>query len=157
MVTSRCAKGFCLTRARKPIFLLNKSTLCSARPAPATRQVAAPRRLRTRTEGGSDADWTGTNSTNWFDAGNWSAGVPESTTFTDIGDSQAGTVVVDGAAASSLNLCVGRIFDATQTIQNGGSVTNTSSAFIGRTANATINVTGAGSVWNDSGWTKLGA
>jgi T5SS/PEP-CTERM-associated repeat protein/autotransporter-associated beta strand protein len=124
------------------------------------------------------ADWTGANSTDWFDAANWSTNAvptaaanvfvntigPNPTVISGaavsgnsfIGGvaSSTGQVTVTGAGASWTNsdeLDVGESGTGTLFIQNGGRVTNTIGSvgrFVGSTGQVTVD--GAGSSWTNS-------
>jgi T5SS/PEP-CTERM-associated repeat protein/autotransporter-associated beta strand protein len=100
--------------------------------------------------------WTGTTSTDWFTAGNWTAGVPTGSVTTIDTNSPNATVV--GAAGAQANaLYVGFSSTGTLTIQNGGTLTN-GAGLVGFNSGATGNVTvdGVGSTWS-SGFIDIGS
>jgi T5SS/PEP-CTERM-associated repeat protein/autotransporter-associated beta strand protein len=129
------------------------------------------------------ADWTGANSTDWFDAANWSTNAvpiaaddviintiaPNPTAISGAAVSNVGRIasavgstgqVTVGAGSSwtnSSSLIVGDLGTGTLVIQNGGQVTNTSGS-IGSDAGSTgqVTVTGAGSTWTNSGFFNVG-
>ena len=96
-------------------------------------------------------DWTGTTSNNWFNAGNWSGGVPTNATDTSINTVTPNATVVGAAGAQAAALRVGASATGTLTIQAGGTVSNTA-GIIGENAGSigTVIVDGAGSTWTNS-------
>ena len=96
-------------------------------------------------------DWTGANSTDWFDATNWSAGVPTSAVDTIIATVAPNATVVGAAGAQAHFLNVGVTGSGTLTIQNGGTVSDVIGS-LGRGAGSTgaATVDGAGSAWTNS-------
>jgi T5SS/PEP-CTERM-associated repeat protein/autotransporter-associated beta strand protein len=109
-------------------------------------------------------NWTGATSSNWFNAGNWTAGVPGLQTQTGIGPT-AVTPVIGAPGAAAYNLIIGGAVGnpdgsitagqpGALTIQNGGSLTN--GYMVGNVTSVptislwsgTVSVTGAGSNWN---------
>ena len=94
------------------------------------------------------ADWTGANSTDWFDPGNWSGGVPTSGTIAVIDTVTPNPTEVDGAAAAANTLYVGNSSTGTLTIRNGGAVSS-AIGFISYNAGSTgtVTVDGTGSSW----------
>jgi T5SS/PEP-CTERM-associated repeat protein/autotransporter-associated beta strand protein len=96
-------------------------------------------------------DWTGANSTDWFAAGNWSAGVPTSAVDANIDTSTPNATVVGATGAQANTLFVGNSGTGALTIRNGGTVSD----FTGYLGNAgstgTATVDGAGSAWTNSG------
>jgi T5SS/PEP-CTERM-associated repeat protein/autotransporter-associated beta strand protein len=93
-------------------------------------------------------DWTGATSTNWFTAGNWSAGVPNFAVLANIDTVTPNATVVGLPGAQTPQLFVGVSGTGTLTIQNGGTV-NDSTGIIGFNSGSTgtVTVTGAGSTW----------
>ncbi|MDO9412062.1 MAG: autotransporter domain-containing protein [Pseudolabrys sp.] len=100
----------------------------------------------------SDTNWTGANSTDWFDPGNWSGGVPTNATDAFFDMVTPNPAEVDGPAAQAGEIYVGIIGTGTLTIQNGGAVSS-NSGIIGfsTTAAGTVTVDGAGSSWVNTG------
>ncbi|MDP8998392.1 MAG: autotransporter domain-containing protein, partial [Pseudomonadota bacterium] len=95
--------------------------------------------------------WTGTNSTDWFNAGNWAAGVPTNATSTQIDTVAPNATVIGAAGAQATALRVGVVGTGALTIQNGGTVNDTLGIIgdkAGSTGTATVN--GAGSAWINS-------
>ena len=78
-------------------------------------------------------DWNGTTSTDWYTAGNWSAGVPTSATDANIDTISPNAAVVDAVGAQSYWLGVGRTGIGTLTIQNGGTVASNALGVSGNT------------------------
>ena len=95
--------------------------------------------------------WTGAASTDWFSAGNWSAGVPTNSTSTRIDTVTPNATVVGAAGARATVLRVGVFGTGALTIQSGGTVNNTLGIIgdqAGSSGTATVN--GAGSTWTNS-------
>lgn len=89
--------------------------------------------------------WTGTSSTDWYTAGNWDNGVPNSATVTSIVSNAPNPTVINGGSAftSTLNMRDGT---SALTIQNGGDLSSTGvNIGVNSGSNATMTVTGAGS------------
>src|SRR6266704_2622524 len=95
--------------------------------------------------------WTGAASTDWFSAGNWSAGVPTNSTSTRIDTITPNATVVGTAGAQATGLRVGVFGAGALTIQNGGTVNNTLGIFADQAGSSgTATVDGAGSTWTNS-------
>ena len=103
-------------------------------------------------------DWTGTTSNNWFNAGNWSGGVPTNGTNATIDTITPNATVVGTAGAQAVNLRVGASATGTLTIQAGGTVSNTA-GIIGENGGSigTVIVDGAGSSWTNSNSLDIGS
>jgi outer membrane autotransporter protein len=103
----------------------------------------------------AQTSWTGAASTNWFDAGNWTNGVPDGADNVIINTVNPNPTVLSGAVATASSLSVGDGISGIGrlTIQGSG-VLNSGFGFIGQTANSnaigTVTVTGAGSRWVNS-------
>jgi T5SS/PEP-CTERM-associated repeat protein len=97
-------------------------------------------------------DWTGGSSTDWFTAGNWSAGVPTAADNANIDTVAQNATVVGAAGAQANTVLVGNSGTGTLTIQNGGKVSNVT-GYVGYIAGSTgtATVDGAGSTWTNSG------
>ena len=95
--------------------------------------------------------WNGSASTDWFNAGNWAAIVPNNTTSTRIDTVTPNATVIGAAGAQATGLRVGVAATGALTIQNGGTVNNTL-GIIGDNAGSTgtATVDGAGSRWTNS-------
>jgi T5SS/PEP-CTERM-associated repeat protein len=97
------------------------------------------------------ADWTGANSTDWFDPANWSGGVPTNATDAVIDTATPNPAEVDGAPAQAHDIYVGNAGTGALTIQNGGAVSS-DIGVVGYNAGSTGTVTvGAGSSWTNTG------
>ena len=98
------------------------------------------------------AQWTGTASSDWFNASNWSAGVPTNATSTVIDTVTPNATVIGVPGAQSTGLRVAVFGTGALTIQNGGTMNNTL-GIIGDKAGSTgtVLVTGAGSTWANNG------
>ena len=102
--------------------------------------------------------WTGAASTDWFSAGNWSAGVPTNSTSTRIDTVTPNATVVGAAGAQATGLRVGVSGTGALTIQNGGTVNNTLGIIGDQAGSAgTATVGGAGSTWTNSSDFYVGA
>jgi outer membrane autotransporter protein len=99
--------------------------------------------------------WTGANSTDWTDSGNWVGGVPSNGLVTITTTTPNPTVLgVGGAEAATSNAVNVGVGGGTGdlTIQNGSVLTSTATnlVFIGQNPGSTgsLTVTGSGSQWN---------
>ncbi len=94
------------------------------------------------------ADWTGAVSSDWFDAGNWSGGVPNGGNPASINTATPNAPVIAAPGAQSSGTGVGGTLSE-RTIQGGGTLTDPGSA-IGPVSGSTgtVTVEGPGSVWN---------
>ena len=102
--------------------------------------------------------WTGTASSDWFNASNWSAGVPTNATSTRIDTVSPNATVIGVAGAQSTGLRVGVFGTAALTIQNGGTVNNTLGIIGDQVgSNGTAIVKGPGSIWANSSDFYVGA
>ena len=104
-------------------------------------------------------NWTGTQSTDWFTAGNWTAGDPTNTpppgTSVNI-DTILQNPTITRAGASAFNVNVGQVATGMLVIQNGGTLTDqAASVGLQTDSQGTVVVTGAGSSWTDT-WTPRG-
>src|SRR5262245_34065221 len=90
-------------------------------------------------------NWTGAIDSNWFNAGNWSAGVPAGTNATINVTPPAAVVEIPGATAGSLD--VGTLVGVGNLIiRNGGTLTTFGGGNIGTgLARGDVTVTGPGS------------
>jgi T5SS/PEP-CTERM-associated repeat protein len=109
---------------------------------------------------GVDTFWTNPSVGSWFDANNWSAGVPTQAQAGGAYIDNAGVSVLDAAVAESYFLRVGDTLAGELRIRNGGTLA-TSSGFLnsiggGSNASGTVTVHGVGSRWNADGTLLLG-
>ena len=110
--------------------------------------------LVTATPALAQTAWTGTTSTDWFTALNWSVGVPTSGLITTIDTNTPNATVVGAAGAQTNTLYVG--FSGgntgTLTIQNGGTLSNGANALVGYNngAHGVVTVDGVGSTWTNN-------
>ncbi|MEP9380407.1 autotransporter domain-containing protein [Aquabacter sp. CN5-332] len=92
--------------------------------------------------------WTGQNSDNWFDNGNWTAGMPSMGVDAAINNTPTDTPVIAGLGAIANDLTLGTTSNGTLYVQGGGSLL-TDVGYIG--ANAGVNgglaVVGPNSLW----------
>lgn len=102
----------------------------------------------------ADTNWTGAVDNDWFNAENWTAGVPDGATDTY---ADAGTLLVDASAADTNFLRLGLTDGAVSniTVSNGGTVqshsTATSTTLGFNTGSiSTGTVTGSGSTWTSN-------
>ena len=100
--------------------------------------------------------WTGPNSPDWFDPGNWSAGVPNNALNAEI-DTVANYLPFIGGPAQALNTFVGLSSHGVLTIQNGGSLAD-ERGIIGHNANSLggVTVIGNGASWTNSVYLIVG-
>jgi T5SS/PEP-CTERM-associated repeat protein len=102
-------------------------------------------------------DWTGGTSTDWFTAGNWSAGVPTNADLANIDTVAPNATVVGATGAQADFLFVGNSGIGTLTIQNGGAVSNVTGILgVSAISTGTATVDGAGSSWTKSGGLDVG-
>lgn len=96
--------------------------------------------------------WTGANSNNWFDAGNWSAGTPTIATDAEIDNIAVNVPTVFAIGANALGLTVGNTAHGALVVQGGGVLLNTT-GYLGRGLGSvgTATVLGANSVWANTG------
>lgn len=100
--------------------------------------------------------WTGTNSNDWYDAGNWNpAAVPTNTDSVSVDTETPNRPVIDGGVAAAHALFVGSQGNAELDVQNGA-VLNTDSATIGVFATGSGVVTVTNSTWTNSGVLTIG-
>src|SRR5262249_44053746 len=105
----------------------------------------------------AQTSWTGTASTDWFTAGNWTNGVPTAGTTTAIHTITPNPTVVGAPGATAGLLLIGDAATGQLTIANGGTVSNSISeigSFAG--SQGTVTVTGTGSTWISSGRLNVG-
>ncbi|CUU19012.1 Bll7882 protein CDS [Bradyrhizobium sp.] len=102
-------------------------------------------------------DWTGATSTDWFTAGNWSAGVPTSAVDVNIDTVAPNATVVGAAGAQANTVFVGISGTGTLTIQSGGNLSDFN-GYVGFNAGSTGTATidGAGSAWTASNLFAVG-
>ena len=105
----------------------------------------------------AQTNWTGAVSNDWFNAGNWNAGVPTAATSANIDTVTPNSTEVRGAGATALNLAVGQSGTGMLAIQNGGTLTDFG-GFVGNLpgSQGTVTVSGAGSTWTNTGTIVVG-
>ncbi len=113
--------------------LLLAATLLLAGPLPAWAQ----------------SGWTGAVSSNWFDPGNWTNGVPDAADNVNVDTSTPNPAVISGGDAFADWLLVGQLTPGTLTVDNSGTLTSVQSR-IGNNVGVTgaVTVSGTGSAWN---------
>jgi T5SS/PEP-CTERM-associated repeat protein len=130
-----------------------------ARPAPWLAGTALAV-LATPSIASAQAVWNGTNSTNWFDAGNWSTNaVPNNATDATIDTVAPNPTVVGSGAASARDLVVGNAAGTTGrlTVTGAGTTLTVSSAFaVGRAGTGALVVQNGGVVDSRIGLTTMG-
>lgn len=96
--------------------------------------------------------WTGTNSNNWFDPGNWSAGLPNNVTDAEVDNIAINAPAVFAIGANARDLTIGNSAVGTLVVQGAG-VLLTTNGYIGRGlgSTGTVTVTGAESTWANTG------
>ena len=94
----------------------------------------------------SAATWTGNIDSDWFNAGNWTGGVPTAGTSADFNDPDPAVIAVGAAVASAVNMTQGML-----TI-NSGSLTVTTTSILGQGAfNPQLIQNGGVVTWNGGG------
>ena len=95
--------------------------------------------------------WDGSDSTNWFNDGNWSAGAPTAGVSATIDATMPNSAVISGGAATSGTIDVGALGTGTLLIENGATLTSSggpqSRVGFNAGANGTVTVTDTGSMW----------
>ncbi|MDF2618656.1 MAG: outer rane autotransporter barrel domain protein [Xanthobacteraceae bacterium] len=96
--------------------------------------------------------WTGTNSNNWFDPGNWSAGLPNNVTDAEVDNIAINAPAVFAIGANARDLTIGNSAVGTLVVQGAG-VLLTTNGYIGRGlgSTGTVTVTDAESTWANTG------
>jgi outer membrane autotransporter protein len=135
--------------------LLSSTVLAGVHPASCASLVALAALAAAPVPAWADTDWTGAVSTDWFNAGNWTNGVPDGGDDVAINTVTPNPTVVSGAVATARFLSVGDgIVGIGQLTIQGGGVLNSQFGSIGQAANSnaigTVTVTGAGSRWANS-------
>ncbi|HVI57823.1 MAG TPA: autotransporter domain-containing protein [Luteimonas sp.] len=97
----------------------------------------------------AQSGWTGAVSSDWYDAGNWTAGVPDAADNVNIDTLTPNPAVISGGNAFASWLLVGQLSQGQLTINNGGTLTSVQSR-IGNNLGVAgaVTVSGAGSTWN---------
>ena len=103
------------------------------------------------------AEWTGAVDNDWFNAGNWSGGVPAAGGIGVI-DTTVNAPEITSAGAVAGYTYVGNTATGALTVSDGGTLTSSSYSYIGINAGSTgtATVTGAGSSWTISGHLTAG-
>ncbi len=102
-------------------------------------------------EAKADTNWTGTINNDWFNTGNWDAGVPNNGIIANLNTlNNRPTITTSGAVSNTLY--IGNTSTSELTVTNGGTITSHES-YIGFNAGSsgTVNLTGSGSTWDFSG------
>ena len=106
-------------------------------------------------------NWTGDESDDWFDAANWSGGVPTAASSqVRINTTDPNPAVIDGAAAEAGgSFSVGHSSVGVLSIINGGSLQSGTSSIVGSQSagNGTVTISGAGSSWQAASATVGGS
>ena len=108
-------------------------------------------------EARADTNWTGAVDNDWFNAGNWSTGVPNIGENTNV-DTETNAPVIDTTGAEANFFHVGYNGIGTLTVSDGGTVSSANASFIGRnlTSTGTATVTGTGSSWISDSYFIIG-
>ena len=96
------------------------------------------------------SEWTGNESDDWFDAANWSAGVPTaSTNSVRISTASPYSTVIDGgSAATGSSFGVGHNGPGELSLINGASLVSESASLGNQSAGAgSVTISGQGSSW----------
>ena len=107
----------------------------------------------------AQTNWTGAISSDWFNAGNWTAGVPVlGGTNANINVTLPNATVVETPGAVAQTLVVGQIGVGNLTIQNGGTLLTFTGGVLGQLGRGDVTVTGPGSQWtNVNGGIQVGS
>jgi outer membrane autotransporter protein len=142
--------------------LLSSTILAGVGPASCASLLALAALAAAPAPTQAQSNWTGAVSTNWFDAGNWTSGVPDGADSVNIDVVTPNPTVVSGAVATARFLSVGGgISGIGQLTIQGGGVLNSQFGSIGQAAQSsaigTVTVTGAGSRWVNSEGLMVGS
>lgn len=103
----------------------------------------------------ANTTWDGSESADWFDADNWSAGVPDSSDITFIGASPFPDIDGSGNNAVAQRVLVGDGSSAILDIRNGATLSTTqfsnAPSYLGYGAVGFLDLDGAGSRWDIAG------
>ena len=107
----------------------------------------------------AQTNWTGAISSDWFNPGNWTAGVPVlGGTNANINVTLPNATVVGAPGAVAQTLAVGQIGVGNLTIQNGGTLLTATGGVVGQLGRGDVTVTGPGSQWtNVNGGIQVGS
>jgi len=107
----------------------------------------------------AQTNWTGAISSDWFNPGNWTAGVPVlGGTNANINVTLPNATVVETPGAVAQTLVVGQIGVGNLTIQNGGTLLTATGGVVGQLGRGDVTVTGPGSQWtNVNGGIQVGS
>jgi outer membrane autotransporter protein len=138
--------------------LLSSTILAGVHPASYASLLALAALTAAPAPALAQTNWTGTVSSDWFTAGNWSNGVPGGGDDTTIDTVTPNLTVVANPGARAQFLNVGATATGQLVIQNGGTLRDVSFGSIGVGANSTgtVIVTGAGSQLEIEGGTVVG-
>ena len=130
---------------------------CSCRSIPSRLLTALALLAVTTVSSHAQSTWTGQLSSNWFLSGNWIGGFPRQTIDGDINTVTPNAPVLSDPGAQARNLTVGANGTGMLTIQNGGTLADSSGA-IGNLPGGvgTVIVTGTGSSWSNAGVVVVG-
>lgn len=82
----------------------------------------------------------------WFDSGNWSAGVPNSSTNAQINNGGTAQITTNGAQANTIYLGFGSSDSGTVSISGSGNLSENGIFFIGESGAGIVNVTSGGAI-----------
>jgi outer membrane autotransporter protein len=142
-----------LQQTRHGLSLLWASTVLAAAPAALLGTLtAAPSSAQAQTA------WTGVVSSDWFTAGNWSAGLPGPAQDVELNTVTPSPTVINAPGAAAQNLTVGVDSVGQLAIMGGGTVTNGGFALVGALAGSQgrVTVTGPGSAWTSNDYLSVG-
>jgi T5SS/PEP-CTERM-associated repeat protein len=107
----------------------------------------------------AQTNWTGAISSDWFNPGNWTAGIPVlGGTNANINVTLPNATVVGAPGAVAQTLVVGQIGVGNLTIQNGGTLFTFTGGVVGQLGRGDVTVTGQGSQWtNVNGGIQVGS
>jgi len=142
-----------LYQARRRWSLLRASTVLAGSPAALLAALIA-----VSSSAQAQTSWTGSVSTDWFMAGNWSAGLPGPAQDVELNTVTTNPTVINVPGAAAQNLTIGVDSVGQLAIMGGGTVTNGGFALIGQVAGSQgmVTVTGPGSTWTSNDYLSVG-
>lgn len=102
--------------------------------------------------------WLGTNSSDWYDPGNWDNGVPIAFGTDAVLSTSVPPTEIDGGIAGASRVFVGEGGTGQLIVFNGARIDNQGARIGGNAVagNGTLSLSGAGTRWNGSGFSMIG-
>lgn len=105
----------------------------------------------------AETDWSGTTSTDWFDASNWNNGTPTAAEDAVIGTTSPNATTINAnAAAAGVYIGVTAVAPGALTISGAGTLTSTN-GIVGNGPASLVTVDGAGSAWTNATTLNIGS